>query len=235
MITLRDGSKVEDARFNRLEQFDERSRNFPITAIIEKKKHRSYTWRCNQVLNQGPDGACVGFGISHELIARPSEVKGLTYRTAFAIYHAAQKIDPWEGGSYPGASPHYEGTSVLSGIKIAKNQGYFNSYRWAFGIEDLILGVGHNGPAVLGIPWLMGMNNPNVHGYISATGRKLGGHCILCMSVNVKEERFTLHNSWGSAWGMYGKCYINFSDMDLLLKDRGEAVFCLKRHTKPQV
>ncbi|RLI65907.1 MAG: hypothetical protein DRO67_02020 [Candidatus Asgardarchaeum californiense] len=213
-------------------QFDERSRNFPIRELVKMKRPRSYTWRCNSYLDQGSDGACVGFGVSHELIARPAEAKGITYDYAMELYWEAQKIDPWEGGAYDGAEPFYEGTSVLAGVKAAQRDGWFDEYRWAFGLNDLILGVGYNGPAVIGVNWYEGMMDTDKHGYIKPTGRALGGHCILCNAINVKKKRFTLHNSWGINWGNNGECYISFHDMDTLLYNNGEAVFFLHRHRK---
>ena len=75
----------------------------------------------------------MGFGIPHELAARPSEVKGLANKFAREdLYWKAQKIDKLKGGSYPGASPRYEGTSVLAGVKIARDKGFFDSSYWGF-------------------------------------------------------------------------------------------------------
>jgi hypothetical protein len=212
-------------KFGRYVDFDPKSRQYPMVLAIPSTKHRSYTWRCNTYLDQGNEGSCVGFGIAHELAARPAEVKGMDGSYAREIYFKAQKIDPWEG-------ENYEGTSVLAGAKIAKDMGWFEEYRWVFGINTLILGVGHNGPALLGLAWFEGMIEPDEDGYIYADGNYLGGHCILCNAVDIKEKRFTLHNSWGVGWGLGGECYISFDDMEKLLYMEGEAVFFLKRHGK---
>jgi hypothetical protein len=236
MIQLRGGAQTGSVKMDRIQEFDDRSRNFPIRQLIGASTPRSYTWRCNAQLDQGAEGSCVGFGVTHELIARPAEVKGLDEKYAKEqIYWEAQKNDPWDGGSYPGATPFYEGTSVLAGVKQAHKLGWMESYHWAFGIEDLKMGVGYHGPAVIGINWYSGMFIPDSNGFIHASGYVAGGHCILVNSVNIKKQRFTLHNSWGANWGIKGECYISFDDMNLLLKDRGEAVFFLKRHNKPQL
>jgi len=229
-VTFKDGT-TGVKKLGRLVDFDFRSKQYPIRTLTVTKKERSYTWRCRTHLDQGEEGACTGFGIVHELMARPAEVLNLNAKYAVQqIYWPAQTIDPWEGGSYPGASPFYEGTSVLAGVKIAHSYGWFDSYRWAFGINDLILGVGHNGPAVLGLAWYEGMIETNTLGYIKPTGKEVGGHCILCKAVNVKGQYFTLHNSWGTLWGVKGDCYVSFHDMQKLLSKEGEAVFFLKRH-----
>lgn len=229
--TLKDNTVTEDIRLDRLIEFDPRSKSYSIGDVQDKKKSlRSYTWRCTDWFDQGSEGACVGFAIGHELAARPAEVKGLSNdfcRTS--IYWEAQKIDPWDGGSYPGANPRYEGTSVLSGVKIAQKLGYFDEYRWSFGIDDLLYGLGHNGPAVLGIPWFNDMYNPDDKGSIKPTGQMVGGHAILARAINVKGGYVTLRNSWGKAWGKNGDCYITFEDLETLLKMRGEAVFMLNR------
>ena len=233
-MELKNGVETQDTRLDRCVQFDPRSRNFKISEIVERTL-RSYTWRCNTWLDQGSEGACVGFGVSHELAAYAAEVPNLTNKFARErIYWEAQKIDPWAGGAYPGASPFYEGTSVLAGVKIAQKLGYFESYRWAFGLEDLIYGVGHNGPAVLGIAWTYDMYFPNAYNYIKPTGQVVGGHCILCRAVNVKNKTFTLRNSWGYNWGFKGDAYITFADMEKLLYMDGEAVFFIDRHKVPQ-
>lgn len=229
IIQLKNEKFTEDKKLDRLVDFDSASKVYPIRSLVETKKPRSYSWRCNINLDQGNEGACVGFGISHELAARPAEVKDLTNTYAKRMYWEAQKIDPWPGGSYPGASPFYEGTSVLAGVKVAQSKGWFESYRWSFSLEDLILGVGYSGPAVLGVSWFSGMSQPDSTGFIHATGSNLGGHCILCKGVSVKKDYFLLHNSWGSGWGFQGCCYISFKDMEKLLKKNGEAVFFINR------
>jgi len=231
LYTLRDGSEASDPRLTRLKQFDEKSRDFPIRATIDPGvKPRSYTWRCSQYLDQGNEGSCVGHAMAHELIGRPVEVKGINGKTAKEqIYWEAQKIDPWEGGSYPGADPRYEGTSVLAGINILKRLGYVQEYRWAFGLQDLILAVGYKGPAVLGIPWYQGMFNVLPCGHVHVTGQVAGGHAILCKGVSVTKRTFTLHNSWGSAWGNGGDALISWDEMDKLLQEWGEAVIPLLR------
>lgn len=217
--------------FDRLVRFDEKSKNFRIT---KDRKLRSYTWRClGEVLDQGTDGACVGFGVAHNLRARPAEVQGVTNKFAKEeIYWPAQKIDPWDGGSYPGASPFYEGSSVLAGVKVAHKLGYFDEYRWGFNLTDLIYGVGHNGPAIMGTNWYSNMTN--LTGFAIPTGKLQGGHCYLIVAVNVRLEYFTILNSWGRNWGCNGRARISFIAMEKLLKERGEQCFTVRSHKNPR-
>lgn len=235
MIQLRNGATANDKRLGRIPRFDPRSRAFSVRDVITDQKPRSYTWRCKTHLDQGQEGSCVGHGVTHELIARPAEVLTLDHAYARQLYFEAQKIDEWPGGAYPGASPFYEGTSVLSGVKVAQKRGWFDSYRWAFNFDDFLLGLGYAGPAVIGINWWSGMFDPDADGFLRKTGQVEGGHCLLVKAVNVPAEYVTVHNSWGTGWGNKGDAKIEFADMRELLADQGEACFFIGRHSKPVV
>lgn len=236
-IQLKNGTQTNDRRLDRLEQFDEKSRQYPIRSTSERRgirDPRSYTWRCYDWFDQGREGACVAYALGHELAARPSEVKGIHDQfLKEQVYWEAQKIDPWPGGSYPNADPNYEGTSVLAGIKILHKKKFFKEYRWAFGIDDLLIGIGYHGPAVLGVYWYEGMYRPDANGYVQPTGSITGGHAVLARAINVKTETVTIRNSWGREWGVDGDCYIKFDDLEKLIQNRGEAAFMLHRTINP--
>jgi len=227
---LKNEQTTEDVRLDRVEEFDERSRGYSIEEIRkEDAKLRSYTWRCEDWFNQGNEGACVGFALGHHLAARPDEVDGLSNRfLKEKIYWEAQKIDRWPGGEYPGASPFNSGTSVLAGVKTVKALNLVKEYRWAFKFDELIYGVGHSGPAVIGIPWYSDMYKPDANGFVKPTGNNVGGHAILVRGVNVAKRYVTLRNSWGKEWGDNGDCYITFEDLEKLLQERGECCFLIK-------
>jgi hypothetical protein len=221
---------MDNYGLGRFPEFDERSRRFasrdmlPPDATLFTK-----IWDCDVYLDQGSDGACVGFSIAHELAAIPVEVK-VSNELAIEIYLEAQKIDEWEGGAYPGAVIFYEGTSVLAGMKIAKAMGYYSEYRWHFGLEDLKLAIPNLGPSIAGINWYEGMFYPDANGYIRPTGRLSGGHAILVRGIDMERGAFLLHNSWGADWGINGTCWISFSDMGRLLNESGDAAIPLVRH-----
>jgi len=230
---LKGGATTGDERLDRVRKFDEASRNYPLRAPQGRRKRRSYTWRCDKFLNQGQEGACVGFSIGHELCAHPAPVQriGPSYCRK-RIYWEAQRRDPWEGGAYPGARPHYSGTSLLDGVKVAKSLGWFEEYRWTFSFGAFLLGLGYHRPAVIGITWYEGMYDTDDGGFVEPTGEAIGGHCILANGVDVRERTVTLHNSWGESWGHGGECKVRWEDMEALLADRGEAVFFVDRATR---
>lgn len=228
MPHLRDGSTVEDGRLDRLIEFDEASRAYPVmarlTAVQAPQKPITKDWPVNLWLNQEAEGACVGFGFAHEAGAEPLPILGLT--DAYAreqLYYNIQRIDPWAGGAYPGADPRYDGTSVLSGAKYMTSKGFYTGYRWAFSELEVALAVSYLGPVVLGIPWYSAMYKPTSTNYVRPTGSLVGGHCILASGYNALNNVYTLHNSWGKSWGRNGKALIKGADLAKLLSQQGEA------------
>lgn len=234
-ILLKGGFQTEDIRLDRVPQFDPRSKNFPAIrgTSLEQRVFRSYTWNVPYVLDQGTEGRCVEYSICHELLARPSLVPKEEVDRILAgreIYWPAQEDDIWPGGSYPGADPQYEGTSVLSGVKVAARLGFYPQYHWAFGVEELARAVGYKGPACLGVNWYEGFYNTDERGWISIGNSSLsGGHAIVCIGVqvvgkppNYERSCFILQNSWGKDWGQHGRCRISWADMRRLLEEDGE-------------
>lgn len=241
MPQLRDGSVVADPRLDRLQHFDERSRAYPVRELLtstQLQRPRSYTWAVpsDVVLDQGSEGACVGFSIAHELAARPVVVSA-DEALALRLYRRAQQLDPWPGEAY-------SGTSVLAGMQAAQELGHFDEYRWAFGVDDAVLAIGYRGPVVFGIPWYSGMYDaPN--GVVRVSGELVGGHAIVGLGVTVRDsagrrpsslaavdrDRSTvlLLNSWGRDYGVNGRARITLRDLDLLLQTRGECVVPVKR------
>lgn len=203
-------------------QFDERSRAYPIRALLAEAPPRSKAWGCQERLNQGQQGACVGFGWSHEQCARPRP-RHRTNEYALKLYHRAQQLDD---------IPDTEsGSSVLAGAQALTEWRKLREYRWAFGIQDVIDTLAHHGPVVLGIPWLQNMFNPGPGGLLDVSGPVVGGHCILARGVKIHAGRETviiMRNSWGAGWGHKGDCLILASSLAGLLAQQGEACVPVK-------
>lgn len=219
--------------FNWISRHDDRSRDYPVTAMLETEEPTSLVWATTTTLDQGREGACTGFGTAHELNAEPDPAE-VTASLAQVIYERAKQLDEWPGESY-------EGSSVLAAVKAASEMGFYvNGYRWAFDEYDLALAVSSIGPAIIGVPWLEGMSDVDTDGFIHATGEVRGGHCLLVRGIDVERDAYLLHNSWGSQWGVRGNfelevdgevvtvalegdAWISRADMRKLLADHGEA------------
>lgn len=227
MKQLRGGYTAEDPRLDRVPQYDERSREFPISAVVEGKTPRSRGWSVRHWLDQQQEGACVSFAWHHEALALPKRARFASDDEAEAYargrYHEMQQVDEWAGEDY-------EGTSCLAGAKVMQGIGYYDAYHWAFSLEDIILAIGYEGPVVMASNWYRGMYAPNAAGYLRPEGDIVGGHCYLLSSVSASYRRVTVWNSWGKDWGREGRAYIDFDDLDMLLHNQGEACLPIGRH-----
>lgn len=205
-------------------QFDPRSRAYPIRTLLPERPRRSYTWRCSVNLDQGQEGACVGFGWAHELAARPVVVAGVNDDLGRSIYHWCKAIDPF--------GPDVEGTSVLAGAQVVRALGHIGEYRWCFGETDLALTVGYRGPVVIGVDWWTGMFAPDSDGYLRVSGQVEGGHCVLVHGVSVKTDSYRIRNSWGAGWGLGGGALVHRADMARLLAEGGEGCVPMRVRVK---
>jgi hypothetical protein len=216
-----DGALVERA-FDWRSRHDPRSRNYTVRAHLRRRGEtglRGRTWACYAELDQGREGACVGFGWAAELAATPCVVRGVTNTLGFSIYREAQALD-----GFPDTE---EGSSVLAGAKAVQRRGHLREYRWAFSIEDVCETLSHLGPVVLGIPWLDTMMDARRNGLLDCSGQEVGGHCILARGLLLKpkprdygttDPLIRLRQSWGD-----GDRFVRVADLEQLLKDAGEA------------
>jgi hypothetical protein len=211
---------MKDPRLGRLVEFDKRSRGF---AAVDRGGFPmgSRHWECDWILDQGREGACVGFSLVHHLRATPivwDRRTGIPAATHAArrLYQNAKKVDKWPG-------ENYSGTSILAGCRTLKRGGHISGYRWCFGYKDVLVAVAEQGPVVLGINWYESMYEPD-RGRIEVAGEVAGGHAILCNGVDHLNRTVTLHNSWGPDWGDNGEAALSWDDLDLLLSQSGEAV-----------
>lgn len=227
----------QDKIFNWKPTFDERSKDFPIrTAIKARPKRRNKQWKSGEILDQGREGACVGFGWTAEALSTPvpvdiTKMKADVPRTgnefAANLYHVAKTLDDTPGEDY-------DGTSVLAGAKTMQKFGLIKEYRWAFDIEDVIDSILTKGPVVLGIYWYESMYDaPN--GVLTVSGKIVGGHCITAVGFKTAassvtgEDTIILQNSWGADWGNNGLAEIRVTELAELLKNDGEACVPLRR------
>jgi hypothetical protein len=213
-----------------------RMERYPIRALVaDKTAPRSYTWKCDVVLDQGQEGACVGHGCIHEAIAKPDvwnfADKGLKLPAGFHPDDQQMAFDLYEwckrNDEFPGEN--YDGTSVVTGLKGLVMLGVIGEYRWASNLEDALLGISWHGPAILGTDWWTGMFEPDRKGFIHMTGKIEGGHCILINGVDLKRQAIRLHNSWGPGWGKNGECFLSFADFGALIQAGAEVAIPVVR------
>lgn len=205
-----------DPRLDRIREVDLRSLNFLVELPADTSDvEGTFEWACDFYLDQGQEGACVGFGITHEMAASPVQINYVSEASAFELYRTAQLLDEWPGEDY-------EGTSVLAGLKVATDWRYYTGYKWALTIEEFVLAVATQGPGVIGVDWYPGMYDVDADGFLKPTGRIVGGHCILARGVHIERNPdgtidflrswVLLHNSWGRSWGVNGTARMSLID-----------------------
>lgn len=196
---------------------DTRSRNWPVRALLPAGSHdlvaHATEWNVGPVLDQGADGACVGYAIASTLGAPSPEAAA---GAAEQIYAIAKTLDQWPGEAY-------SGTSVTAGAKAAKALGHVQSYRWAFGHEDVLDTLASIGPVVLGLYWTERMMHPT-NGLMSATGPIMGGHCTIANAYDPMRHAIRIQNSYGPAWGIDGAAWLPVPDLITVLQRQGEAL-----------
>jgi len=217
MNILANLSLTFDRRLDCLPEFDDASRKFLSRDLLGDDPILPREWPLSIQLDQGNEGACVGFGFSHELAAEPFPVADVTNDNARALYLRAQKLDEWPG-------TRYEGTSVLAGAKACAEAGFIEKYFWATSAHEVAQAISNVGPVVIGVNWLAGMENVDGSGYIHATGAVRGGHCVCLYGVIVGVDGFITFvgkNSWGNGWGNNGSFLISEPDLQILAESNG--------------
>lgn len=249
-IQLKGGFQTFDRRLDRLPFFDERSRGFPAVPKLRTADRRVLRGNTHNFrkhpgwLDQKREGACVSFGIGHDLMCYPQEFP-MHNELCRQLYFEMQKIDYWPGGAYPGASPFYEGTAVLAGLKIYLDllhriDPYKRrwEFRWCFGAAEVVTALQRRG-VIIGVPWHEGMFETDAEGYIHPTGRVMGGHCTYLRQSELVWRKNVTHyeakdleweltniggrNTWGRPWGRDGDFKMRLSGLDKILNNGGEA------------
>jgi hypothetical protein len=229
-----------DRKLDWVPQFDPRSRGYGIRAVVRQGivVPRTVMWREGVVLDQGSEGACVGFAWMAEALAEPvmpepQPMVAAANRKAISYYKMAQKLDDFPGEDY-------SGTSVLAGAKVMKREGWIDGYRWCFSIDEVRDALISQGPVVIGVPWYESMYQTDAHGLVKIEGQQVGGHAILLTGYDRNRligdqtlEVFRWRNSWGSSYGVNGSAYITCEDLSSLLDQGGEACVPIGRKVAP--
>jgi len=213
--------------FDWVSRHDPRSRNFAIGDVHPAVELQAKSWRTGPVLDQGEEGACVGFGCALEASSSPVRVRGVDDAWARGLYREARGIDVVEHGvDWP------EGASVLAGAKALRARGLIEAFRWSFSVGELRTAIIAEGPAILGVNWYESMYETDYAGLVRVEGDIVGGHCILCYGYNPRarvaglsgeHEVFRWQNSWGYSYGINGRGIVLMTDMERLLAENGEA------------
>jgi hypothetical protein len=117
--------------------------------VVLEPKSRRDTPRWYQRMDQGNEGACVGFGSTRCMM-----LLNRRQYDAFWLYHEAQKVDEWEG-------ENYDGTSVRAAMDVLRERGHrrisagktlpedkaegIAANRWAQSVDEVLHALGTPG------------------------------------------------------------------------------------------
>jgi hypothetical protein len=205
---------------------DPASRKYAAVELVEAPPTHDVMWRPGVILDQGREGSCVGHACVAEVLAAPvaGEVDAPSSMAA-QWYHRAQRHDEWPGEGY-------SGTSVNAGMKVGREFGWWDSWRWAFGVEEMRAAI-QLGPLVLGIPWHAGMYSTDDRGVVRVGGQQVGGHCLLVVGWSTDYDGegpgFWWVNSWGTDYGNNGAAFVPEDTMRTLIAKVGECAVPIGR------
>lgn len=196
------------------------------------------SWPHGPILDQGADGACVGYAVAdaaNALALMPgtglSLPQPLTADDAANLYRSAQDRDEVSGRDYVG-------TSVRAGMAAGVAAGLWDGYGWCFGTRDIAQALVQGmGPVVLGLPWMSGMT-AGPDGVVKLQGQGGLGHCLIAVNLRMALAGrpgpwFQLQQSWGPSEGVDGMVYIHHRDLAALLAGQGEAAVPLSERWEP--
>lgn len=190
----------------------------PRVRRLRQPRTKGSMWYVNPMrLDQGEEGACVGFGHTQGYNAAPKQHK-CTNDVGFMVYRNATLHDEWPNEDYTNSS----GTSVRAGAAEMVRQGFIEGYAFTYDVEEVAMWLLNKHPVVIGVDWYEGMDNPTKSNnfFIEPTGRKRGGHCALLDGVRWNENErdyFRGLNSWGSDWGHDGRFRLTVASFEKLL------------------
>jgi hypothetical protein len=255
-VNLRDGTPVLDPRLGRIPQFDAASRRFTVRAHLDAKAPRKVRYQRpgTVTLDQGWYGACVLASRAHADNASPVRRKPPYPFDPWALNHyfEVQRIDPWPGGEYPGASPYEGGTSILTLMRYGRSLGWWEGYRWVGAgsgtvADDIWDTLRYVNNVQLGIPWHESMYDPTPGGLliVDPASTLFGYHAISAIAGRYaaipghgpkKVEHAVLHQTWGrwgtTYYGISGMCFLPITDLaEKLMPNYGEGAVTFRTMT----
>lgn len=225
-------------------RFDPRSLEHRIGAGVTAYPTTGRLWQHGPVLDQGAEGACVGFGCAGEAAAEPVPVPGVTDAYALAYYRRCQQLD-----AFPDT---VDGSSVLAGCLTGRERGLWAGFQWAKSAQELAAGIVRTaskggGPAIIGVPWTADSYDTDELGVLRPSGEAIGGHCLVVLGfipervedgsklqgqlmqaglwnayLSVGGPAFVILNSWGLGFGQGGLAVVPAEVMERWVHAGGE-------------
>lgn len=211
---------------------DSRSAAYPFRVPgAARKAVRDEDWpRHTPILDQGEYGSCegdaeVGCAACTPLYeALPVAHRELDQDLACRVYAAATTLDGYPGTwTYPPPGGQDTGTDSTSVSKAAQKMGLIGGYLHAATLGDTLQAL-MAGPCNFACDWFEGCDEPASDGAVELVGAVRGGHALCARGVDAGRRRVWLDNSWTAGWGVNGRFFFTWDQVDQLLAAGGECV-----------
>jgi len=207
-------------------------------ALVQLKSHIKRPAKL-QILDQGSEGACTGFGLA-AVINLLNRQRSRHYQVSpRMIYEMAKRHDEWPGERYPGSSCHgaikgwyamgvcqekhwpYKpnpGELTIKRAKQARENTLGAYYRLQHRISDFHTALNEVGAIFASARVHAGWNGKAVkNGIIPIKADPLGGHAFAIVGYN--NRGFLVQNSWGRDWGTNGVALWHYEDWQENIRD----------------
>lgn len=183
------------------------------------------------ILDQGTEGACTGFGLAAVINGLFQQRKESTRVSARMLYEMAKRYDEWAGADY-------EGSSCRGAINGWKNMGVCSETTWPYKsttpgyvtvkrakearahtlgayyrirpeIVDFHSALNEVGVIYASATVHEGWQTPKLD-KIPFKSRSIGGHAFAIVGYN--DKGFWIQNSWGEDWGKGGVALWSYED-----------------------
>jgi hypothetical protein len=228
--------KLDGLPLGRHVEHDDRSRQYAfqvpehlVSGQLQPVRHQRFV----PVLDQGNLGSCCGnaaegvAGTGSVFQAIPPTVAGRPSPTdavgdeaqAVALYAAATLLDNVPG-SYP---PDDTGSTGVAAAKAAVKAGLIAGYQHTFSLADALAAL-QLVPLMFGINWYDSFDQVGPDGLVTITpgAQVRGGHEIVADELDVTRRVVGFTNSWSASWGLGGRFYIGWGDVEQLLGEQGD-------------
>jgi len=228
--------------------------NFPVNVVADTPDSRDWIYmpallqlasplsppeKLN-ILNQGTEGACTGFGLAGAInLLNQKRKKDLSVSPRM-LYEMARKFDEWEGEKYSGSScrgaikgwanmgvceesywPYKSlnpGKLNIAAAKNARSNTIGAYYRLTPRISDFHAALNETGVIFCSANVHSGWSRQQAKsGKIPFKKDRTGGHAFALVGYN--ENGFWVQNSWGKKWGSDGIALWTYEDWERNLID----------------
>lgn len=203
---------------------DEQSKDFQADRAPLKSIHHA-AGNGDLPLNQGSVGSCTANALTTAIMLDPDWEVGDPVRTEDDAVNLYEWETALEGTPWLPSAPTVNdvGGSGLMVSKAAKQHGWIKSYKHAFGIQHSLEALALR-PCIFGVTWYNSMFSPGSDGVITVDSNSgvAGGHEICADELDVEGQRVGFWNSWGAGWGLGGRFYVHWADLNSLLMQYGD-------------